>query len=404
MSKLKPVGSEKLEGADKIRRIMEIARYKEVIPQSINETSSRDYQIVLADGVAYSIDKEKLGYVIKKKINENFEYIDSMKNRSHYKSYSQALKRLNLIAKEVNKLNEVEENISLFTEDKKYLLKTPKPKMDDEPQGPAPMGPPSAQAPAPPVETPPMDDSGMKGGEDMGSEMPDMGGEDMGGEDMGSEMPDMGGEDMGSERKDEGASFKDIQKLTGKLSQKIREIEDEQPLTGKDVKYVINSILAALNLDELSTDDKEEIVSRFEEDEDEDMPSNDDIDFSSSEEDMGPEMGSEDEEPKGEMGESMPSHKSSIASQTTEMFGMNESKVEDILKGYFFESTSEKEYKKNKYSYVTDFAVTKKQAGVAKNLMEAAPSLQFVGRTTKKNLIFENNGQQVKITPNGNIL
>ena len=36
--------------------------------------------------------------------------------------------------------------------------------------------------------------------------------------------------------------------------------------------------------------------------------------------------------------------------------------------------------------------------------MEAAPSLQFVGRTTKKNLIFENNGQQVKITPNGNIL
>ena len=133
------------------------------------------------------------------------------------------------------------------------------------------------------------------------------------------------------------------------------------------------------------------------------MPS-DDIDFSSSEEDLGPDTSSEDEEPKGEMGESMPTHKSSIASNTTEMYGMNESKVENILKSYFFESINEKEYKKNRYSYVTDFAVTKKQANIAKNLMEAAPSLQFVGRTTRKNLIFENNGQQVKITPNGNIL
>jgi hypothetical protein len=130
------------------------------------------------------------------------------------------------------------------------------------------------------------------------------------------------------------------------------------------------------------------------------------MDFSSSEEDMGPEMGSEDEEEQTqpEMGESAPAHKSSIASDNFEMYNMNESKIENILKGYFFESKDEKQYKKNRFSYVTDFAVTKKQANVAKNLMEAAPSLHFVGRTTKKNLIFENNGQQVKVTPNGNIL
>jgi hypothetical protein len=266
--------------------------------------------------------------------------------------------------------------------------------MEDEPQEPAPMGPPSAVAEPTPSPEPEM------GGEDMGAE-PEMGGEDMG--------PEMGGEDMGpemgAEDGEEGTSFKDIQKLTGKLSQKIREIEDEQPLTGKDVKYVINSILSALNLDELSSDDKEEIVSRFEEEDEDAMPS-DDMDFSSSEEDMGPDMGSEDEEeqPQPEMGESAPAHKSSIASDNFEMYNMNESKIENILKGYFFESKDEKQYKKNRFSYVTDFAITKKQANVAKNLMEAAPSLQFVGRTTKKNLIFENNGQQVKITPNGNIL
>ncbi len=60
MSKLKPIGSEKLEGLEKIQRIMEIARYKENIPQPVNEVSSREYQVVLADGVKYSINKEKL--------------------------------------------------------------------------------------------------------------------------------------------------------------------------------------------------------------------------------------------------------------------------------------------------------------------------------------------------------
>ena len=149
MSKLKPIGSEKLEGLEKIQRIMEIARYKENIPQPINEVSSREYQVVLADGVKYSINKEKLGYVIKKEVNENFEYIEAMKNRNHYRSYSQAFKRLNLIAKEVNVITGTDENISLFTEDKKYLLKQPnRPAPSEEPSPePAPMGPPTAAAP-----------------------------------------------------------------------------------------------------------------------------------------------------------------------------------------------------------------------------------------------------------------
>ena len=39
MGGLKPIGSEKLEGMDKIRRIMEIARYNENIPNPVNEKS-----------------------------------------------------------------------------------------------------------------------------------------------------------------------------------------------------------------------------------------------------------------------------------------------------------------------------------------------------------------------------
>ena len=43
MSKLKPIGSEKLQGIDKLQRMMQIATYKEHLPNSINETSSTDY-------------------------------------------------------------------------------------------------------------------------------------------------------------------------------------------------------------------------------------------------------------------------------------------------------------------------------------------------------------------------
>ena len=383
MSKLKPIGSERLEGLEKIQRIMEIARYKENIPEPVNEVSSREYQVVLADGVKYSINKEKLGYVIKKEVNENFEYIESMKNRNHYRSYSQAFKRLNLIAKEVNVLTGTDENISLFTEDKKYLLKQPnRPAPTEEP---APMGPPAAVAPAPSPE-PSMDEP-----------MPD---EDLSmDEPMNDEEPSMDqGEEMGNE---EEISFKDIQKLTGKLSQKIRDIEEEQPLNGKDVKYVINSILSALNLDELSSDDKEEIMSRFEEEDEDQAPSDyeEETDFSSEEEEM-PE-----EEPTPEMEESSPAHQSSIASHnTSDMFGMDELKVENILKRYFVVNEGEEKPKKNKYSQIFEMSVTKVQANVAKNLMEVAPTLRFVGRTDRKNLVFENGGQQIKITPSGNIL
>ena len=50
MAGLRPIGSEKLEGMDKINRIMEIARYKENTPTPINETKSTEYNITLADG------------------------------------------------------------------------------------------------------------------------------------------------------------------------------------------------------------------------------------------------------------------------------------------------------------------------------------------------------------------
>ncbi len=102
MGKLKPIGSEKLQGMDKIKRMIEIATYKENIPNPLNETASHEYDIKLADGNRYHIVKEKSGYVIKKGLTESTsDYVEPMKGRKYYSSYSQAFKRLNLIAKEV---------------------------------------------------------------------------------------------------------------------------------------------------------------------------------------------------------------------------------------------------------------------------------------------------------------
>ena len=159
MAGLKPIGSEKLEGMDKIRRIMEIARYNENIPQSVNETKSTEYSIEFADGNTYRIEKERQGYIIKVAINESdSDYINQMTSRKYYSSYSQALRRLNLMAKEINVLHENEEGISLIGEQKKkFILKTKKnnvaePATETLPPAPEPL--PPAPEPLPPAPEP----------------------------------------------------------------------------------------------------------------------------------------------------------------------------------------------------------------------------------------------------------
>ncbi len=66
MSKLKPIGSEKLQGSQKLNRMLEIAMYKEIEKNTLNENFTNEYNILLPDGNQYSIVKEKLGYIIKK--------------------------------------------------------------------------------------------------------------------------------------------------------------------------------------------------------------------------------------------------------------------------------------------------------------------------------------------------
>ncbi len=296
MGNLKPVGSEKLQGMDKIKRIMEIARYNEVTPTPINETSSVEYTKQLTDGNKYEIVKEKNGYVIKKQLSENSsEYIEPMKNRKYYSSYSQALKRLNLIIKEVNSLTGYDKNVSLFNEseldekEKKYFLKIKAEEQVNPEKAPVAATP----APVEKSETPePEVPSQEVAPEPEAEEIPEPEMET-------PEVPEV------EETPEEKVTFKTIQKLTGKLGQKLRVLssDDQYQMSSNDIKYVVNSILSALDLNKLDSDDKEEIVSKFDGEESEDVNVPEIGDEGEEVDIEAPEAPSEEEPQETEMGE-----------------------------------------------------------------------------------------------------
>jgi len=407
MADLKPIGSEKLTGMDKINRILEISRYNENKPSNVNETSRNEYGITLTDGNSYQIVKERLGYIIKKTISESeTDYIEPMKNRKYYPSYSQALKRLNLVTKEVNRLTENDEGTSLFGEQKKFVLKTQKNQEPQEPEADTP--PPPAEPPAVPTpELPPSPESE----EPMG----DVEGVAPEGEEPVDDMAPEG-DDMGDEGapKDEEVSFKSIQKLTGKLTQKMREFDSEKGLTSENIKYVINMVLSAADLNSLSEEDKEDIISKFDEEEggmgDEGM---DDM----GDEEMGDEgMNDTGMEPEGE---------ETVSPEAVESYGsildsiFSESKVDDVISKYF--DVSSKEVKTNrinesirrehnnkiiggKMKKVIPLCETIEQEWASKKFLSKNPNFVLVGKTNLKNLVFENSNKQFKITPKGNIL
>jgi hypothetical protein len=411
MADLRPIGSEKLTGQDKINRIMEIARFKETIPQTINETAKSEYSISLADGNKYEIVKERQGYIIKKTISESeTDYIEPMKNRKYYSSYSQAFKRLNLLAGELNRINENEEGLSLYGEQKKFVLKTPK--ADVPEPAPAPMAPPAAPPAVPSPELPP---SPMDG-EEMG--MDDMDMDDMGGEEMGPEgdVEDVDVDiDVDTEEGDdeEHVTFKSIQKLTGKLTQKIRTLDNQEGMTSEDIKYVINMVISALDLKSLSEEDKEDIISKFEEDSEDlggdDMDGEDLTDDSEVEDiqaDMDVPVESEMEE--GDYGN---------GAIFDSIFG--ESKIDKVISKYFEVSKKEIVEQKEKnvqqilkkksevkkiMESVVKMTETIEQELAAKKFLQENLDSKFIGITNKKNLVFENKGEQVKISPNGELL
>ena len=495
MGGLKPIGSEKLEGMDKIRRIMEIARYNENIPTPVNEDKSSEYKLSLADGKTYEIIKERQGYIIKQTISESVsDYIAPMKNRKYYSSYSQALKKMNLMAREFNQIHGNDGGTSLFEQegekkkDTKYVIPVSK-KTEVTPTEPvvgaettaapvAPVAPvtpavppvpavaPVATTPTTPVTPQPMEEQGdpallpapapAPAPDPNAVPAPDPNAVPAPEEVPVPEEEPMSDEDMGG--KEEEVTFKTIQKLTGKLAQKIRTYSGEEEMSSNDTKYVINSILSALDLTTLEEDDVEDIISRLEGEEEE---------VDTEEEGLeGEEMDTEGEgmegevtEPDAEMGEGYDNlgnayndyigaaYSSKMSDNLMNEFDdeeydeyeddynypkhgsrgkirryddeetfedlFTESKVDKIISNYFAVDKNEKLIKEQKQQQnlrkmnekeVYRLSESIKQERSSLKFMENNPKAILVGATVKKNLVFKDGINEFRITTNGEVI
>jgi hypothetical protein len=315
---------------------------------------------------------------------------------------------------------------------------------------------------------------------------------------MDTETPEMGAE--------EEVDFKVVQKLTGKLGQKIRTMNDSVGMTSEDIKYVLNSVLSALDLEKLDDEDKEDIMAKLEEVEtdyesdemDLDMTGDDEMDMDldmTSDEPVEGEMGEQDDmylgigdhgfydqsdnrmkdfdfdydeeeyddfddfiskypnqnwfrkgrsddaefgrdssdrkfwdtykekfggpfklrKRRSEMGEMSEEDKatSHISKVMDEIFA--ESKVDKVLESYFVINESENKVKQNKLvtekkergsimSNVRQLSETVEQELASEFILKENRNFKFVGKTNKKNLVFEHNGEQIKVSPKGEIL
>ena len=434
MGDLKALGSEKLQGTDKLRRIMEIARYNETPKQNINNLQTTNYTVQLSDGFTYGIVKEKSGYIIKKGINESsLGYSEPMQQRKYFKSYSEAIKKLNLSAVEINRVNNHLSEIKLLGEQpelkKKFVLKTPKsttptpegdipPPVEDIPSPEGDIPPPEGDIPPP--EAAPEGDIPPPEGDIPAPEgdIPPPVEDDM--DTLPEDMP----EDDDDEK--EIPALKSIQRLTGKLSQKIRAFDKEKGLDSQDIKYVMNSIISAMDLDNLDEDDKDDILSKFDDEDDYGNDEYGDLNISNDDEDLSgedledPELGGEDvESPElgGEEVNPVEEPKEGYQNMMDSIF--SESRVENVLSNYFNITPSEKLIldKKRKKTYINEklnnvkqkkeiiiMSETINQRVSANKILNEYENSKLVGKTNKNNLIFLVNGEQVKVTPSGRIL
>ena len=236
MADLKPIGSEKLPLDQKLKRIMEIANYGIVKPTEDHKTASLAYSIKGADGKTYGIIRENSQYNILKEGSDGYRYLDGMLNNKRYtfSSFSKALKKLNLLMKPINEKYRDGQQLNLIGEqdDTKYVLKTPEVEEEED-------------------FSIDMEDEEL----DFDAE------EELAGEELGAEEELSVDAEIGAEEEEN--FTKSIQKLTGKLGQKLRDVPETE-LDGDLVKYVLNSIISAVDLDVLSEEDIEDIINKIE--------------------------------------------------------------------------------------------------------------------------------------------
>jgi hypothetical protein len=279
----KNVNPKSLKGRDQLDRVRELMGKM----QPLNENTSLSELELIKKGpnnVIYGVVRENHKYFIKttnktsgKIVAEDFDYIGGLQNKfsEAYDSYASATKQLNLKFDMLNESLGINTHNNILESDgvragfgfvvEEELEEEDKPdfldldKDGDKEESQKSVLKVDAPAPAEPAMEEPVED-----------EVDDFGGEEL---DMEEPSMDMEEPAMDDEGDDEEDSTKKIQKLTGKIGQAIRELDEPD---AELEKYVINSIISALHLDQFSDEDIEDIISKLEgEDEEDDAEASD---------------------------------------------------------------------------------------------------------------------------------
>lgn len=297
----KIVNPKTLKGQDKVNRMLDLMGKM----ATLNESKSfSELELIKKgpNGIVYGIVRENHDYFIKtsnkpygKFLSEDFQYVGGLQNKGteKYHSYAEALKHLNIKFDMLNESYGIEYNTNIFESDGNAVAgstgygfvieKEEEIILDDdikEQKKVLKVDAPASATPAAPVEDEVSDDE--FGFSDTSSET-DTEEDSLEGEsETDVEDTESTGEE-GTEDLGDDEITKKIQKMTGKIGQMLRDSEEVDP---KLEKYVINSIISALHLDEMDESDKEDIISKFEgEDEEDSFGSDSDLDTLDSEED-----------------------------------------------------------------------------------------------------------------------
>ena len=280
-----------LKGQDKINRIADLMGRMTTLNESTS-LSEIDFIKKGPNGIVYGIIRENHNYFIKTTektsgtlVSEDFEYVGGVKNKydERYHSYAEALKHLNMKFDMLNESYGIETGTNLFESDgvevkeanASGLVKIKE--TEDTEMDPAEMEVEEkgneelldeeledveeqkkvikVDAPTPPVEEP-VEDEVEVDEFSMEDEGEDPFADEEGGDVMGDE------ESMG----EDDDTTKKIQKYTGKIGQLLRDKDD--PDAELD-KYVINSIISAIDWEEIPDEDVEDIISKIEGDDEE---------------------------------------------------------------------------------------------------------------------------------------
>ena len=263
---------ENLKGKNIIERMNDLMSYGKTKPnvQEGRNWANLEYSIKAPDGKTYGILRDQTKFYIKEsKISnptiQDFDFIGGEINGSkrHYSSYSGALNYLNLMIAEMNQKNPKSKGINLMECDvkQKSMEEAKEKDIDEKTVLKIPQAQPAQPAPQaqPEPQSQPSNDTELdfsNNGDD--SEL-DLGTDDKPADDDLGDENLMGDDDVMGDG-EESEEVKTIQRLTGKLGQKMRDLEQpDNDLT----KYVMNSVIAALDLQDLDDSDQKQVMKKL---------------------------------------------------------------------------------------------------------------------------------------------